>query len=144
METLISSLIAILRTVFLTRTNLALENAALRQQLAIYQRLRSVSGSEQATAPSGSFSGGSGLDWTRPSSSSPPETVIAWHRQGFRLFWRRRSMPRKVGRPRIPRDHIAFIRRISSDHPEWGEDKIAEELAAKFGFTIPPARSAAT
>jgi len=38
----------------------------------------------------------------------------------------------EVGRPRIPRMHIAFIQRISSDHPEWGEDKIAEELTAKF------------
>ena len=38
----------------------------------------------------------------------------------------------EVGRPRIPRMHIAFIRRISGDHPEWGEDKIAEEFAAKF------------
>jgi hypothetical protein len=57
-----------------------------------------------------------------------PETVIARHRQGFKLFWRHRSMSRKVGRPRIPREHIAFIRHISGDHPEWGEDKIAEEF----------------
>ncbi len=63
-----------------------------------------------------------------------PETVISWHRQGFRLFWRRRSKSGQVGRPRIPRTHIAFIRRISSDHPEWGEDRIAEEFDAKFGF----------
>ena len=35
---------------------------------------------------------------------------------------------------RIPREHIAFIRRISRDHPEWGEHKIAEEFDAKFGI----------
>jgi hypothetical protein len=40
METLVSALIAIIRAVFLTRTNLALENAALRQQLVTYQRTR--------------------------------------------------------------------------------------------------------
>jgi transposase InsO family protein len=40
---------------------------------------------------------------------------------------------RKLGRPPIPNDHIALIRRISADHPEWGEDKIAEELAVKLG-----------
>jgi hypothetical protein len=63
-----------------------------------------------------------------------PETVIARHRQGFKLFWRHRSMSRKVGRPRIPREHIAFIRRITGDHREWGEDKIAEEFDVKFGI----------
>jgi hypothetical protein len=50
------------------------------------------------------------------------------------MFWRRRSRNRPLGRPRIPGEHIAFIRRISGDHPEWGEDRIAEELAAKFGI----------
>ena len=59
-----------------------------------------------------------------------PKTVIGWCNQGFRALWRRKSKP---GRPRIPKEHIKYIKRISSDHPEWGEDKIAEELAAKFG-----------
>jgi hypothetical protein len=60
--------------------------------------------------------------------------VIAWHHQGFKLLWHRRSRHRPVSRPRIPREHRAFIRRISGDHPERGEDKIAEDLAAKFGI----------
>jgi putative transposase len=50
------------------------------------------------------------------------------------MFWRRKSRSQRLGRPRIAREHIAFIRRMSSDHPEWGEDRIAEELAAKFGI----------
>jgi putative transposase len=134
METPMSSLVALFRTAFLTRANLALEKAAFRQQLTIYQRdqkrprllaldrmfwilLRRLwSGRERA------------LIVVRP------ETVIGWHRQGFRLFWRRRSRGPLVGRPRIPCEHRTFIRRISGDHPEWGEDKIAEELAAKFGI----------
>jgi len=53
-------------------------------------------------------------------------------------MWRRKSRPGKIGRPRIPRKHIAFIKRISSDQPGWGEDKIAEELAAKFGVHHSP------
>jgi hypothetical protein len=60
--------------------------------------------------------------------------VLAWHPQGFRLFSRRRSLRRKVGRPRIPREHIASAQRISSDHPEWGEDRIAEEFDSKLGI----------
>jgi putative transposase len=57
--------------------------------------------------------------------------VIDWHRRGFRRYWRWRS--RKPGRPRIPAEHIAFIRRISTDQPGWGEDRIADELAIKLG-----------
>ena len=49
-----------------------------------------------------------------------------------RRYWRRRSGG-FVGRPRIPRSHISLIRRISPDHPEWGEDRIALELKAKLG-----------
>ena len=61
-----------------------------------------------------------------------PETVLRWHRQGYRAYWRWRSKG-KPGRPRIPRQHIELIRRISSDHPEWGEDRIALELKLKLG-----------
>jgi hypothetical protein len=60
-----------------------------------------------------------------------PKTVIAGHRRGFQRYWRWRS--RKPGRPSILKEHIALIRRISSGHPAWGEDKIAEELAVKLG-----------
>ncbi len=62
-----------------------------------------------------------------------PETVIRWRERKFREFWRRKSQNRP-GRPAIPNEHIDFIRRISSDHPEYGEDRIALELEVKFGI----------
>jgi putative transposase len=134
MTILISALIALLRTALRTKATLALENAALRQQLTIYQRaqkrVRLRAGDRAFWVLLRKLWSG----WTRPLIVVTPETVIAGHRQGFRLFWRRRSSRGKVGRPRIPREHIAFVRRISTDHPEWGEDKIAEEFDAKFGI----------
>ena len=66
-----------------------------------------------------------------------PETVLRWHRQDYELFWRWRSRG-KPGRPRIPRQHIEFIRRISADHPEWGEDRIALELNLELGAEHDP------
>jgi putative transposase len=66
-----------------------------------------------------------------------PATVLRWHREGYRRHWRRRS-GEFGGRPRIPRGHISLIRRISSDHPEWGEDRIALELKAKLGVEHAP------
>ncbi len=120
------------------RAALVLENAALRQQLATYLR----------TSPRPRLHIVDRMfwvalrrlwpDWTRPLVIVKPETVIRWHRKGFRIFWRHRSRNRQLGRPRIPGAHIAYIRRISGTHPEWGEDKIAEELAAKFGVEHSP------
>jgi hypothetical protein len=115
-----------------------LENASLRQQLAIYQRTQKRARLRVEDK----------LFWIAIRRIWPgwplflvivkPDTVVAWHRQGFKVLWRRRSRSRKIGRPRIPRRHINFVRRMSSDHPEWGEDKIAEELAAKFGVDHSP------
>jgi putative transposase len=62
-----------------------------------------------------------------------PETVIRWRNRKFREFWRKKSQS-KSGRPTIAKEHIAFIRRISPDHPEYGEDRIALELEVKFGM----------
>ena len=69
-----------------------------------------------------------------------PETVLRWHRAGYRRFWRWKSKG-EPGRPRIPRRHIEFIRRISSENPAWGEDRIALEMKLKLGVA-PQARSA--
>ena len=66
-----------------------------------------------------------------------PATVLKWHRAGYRRHWRRRSGGFS-GRPRVSRSHISLIRRISSDNPEWGEDRIALELKAKLGVEHPP------
>ena len=62
-----------------------------------------------------------------------PDTVVRWHRQGYRLFWRWRSSG-KPGRPRIPAKHIAFNQRMSRENPLWGEDRIAQEFLLKLGI----------
>ncbi len=72
-------------------------------------------------------------DWASELIYVKPETVIRWWKRKFREFWRRKSQVR-LGRPAIPKEHIDFIRRISSDHPEYGEDHIALGLEVKFGI----------
>jgi putative transposase len=72
-------------------------------------------------------------EWRSPLVVVKPATVIDWHRRGCRRYWRWKS--RRPGRPRIPAEHIAMIRRVSTAHREWGEDRIAEELALKLGVT---------
>jgi len=56
-----------------------------------------------------------------------PETVIAWHRQGFRLFWTWKSR-RRIGRPTVSADVRALIRTMSEAHPLWGAPRIHGEL----------------
>jgi transposase InsO family protein len=63
-----------------------------------------------------------------------PETLVRWHRSGFRLYWRWKSR-RRVGRPAAPADIRDLIRTISRDNPLWGAPRIHGELL-KLGVDI--------
>ena len=63
-----------------------------------------------------------------------PDTVIGWHRAGFRWYWRWRSRHRP-GRPRITQEIRDLIRRMANENPQWGAPKIHGELQ-KLGFTL--------
>ena len=63
-----------------------------------------------------------------------PETVIAWHRAGFRLYWRWRSRVRG-GRPKITEEIRGLIRRLGDENPDWGAPQIHGELQ-KLGFLV--------
>jgi putative transposase len=133
MRLLVSLTAWVFRAIFTSRRSLALENLALRQQLAAYARTQKrprIKPSERAfwVALSKVWT-----EWHSPLVLVSPATVIAWHRRAYHRYWTWKSG--KPGRPRIPAEHIAFIRRISTDHPEWGEDRVAEELALKLGVT---------
>src|ERR1700730_4896517 len=56
-----------------------------------------------------------------------PETVIRWHRRGFRAYWRWKSR-RVVGRPRMDSGIRALIQRMSRENPLWGAPRIHGEL----------------
>jgi hypothetical protein len=57
-----------------------------------------------------------------------PETVLRWHREGFRLFWKRRAKPTKLREPRVHADTIELIRRIARENRLWGAERIRGEL----------------
>src|ERR1700687_5013890 len=62
-----------------------------------------------------------------------PRTIIRWHRTGWRLFWRFKC---KLGRPPIPAELRTLIRRMASENPAWGEERIANELLVKLGIRV--------
>jgi len=63
-----------------------------------------------------------------------PETVLAWHRRGFRLFWTWRSR-RRLGRPGVPADVRQLIRAMAEANPLWGAPRIHGELL-KLGIGV--------
>ena len=119
---------------FRARADTALEVLALRQQVAVLKRKR----------PRPKLNGLDRLFWTalRHGWSRwldvlvivKPETVIGWHRAGFRLYWRWRSRSRR-GRPKITEEIRGLIRRLAKENPDWGAPKIHGELQ-KLGFVV--------
>jgi len=57
-----------------------------------------------------------------------PETVIGWHRQGFRWYWTWKVRRGQSGRPRVPKEIRDLIRSMSRENPIWGAPRIHGEL----------------
>jgi len=74
------------------------------------------------------------LGWRSAIHIIQPETVLAWHRRGFRLFWTWKSRHR-TGRPAVPHDVRALIREMSTANPLWGAPRIHGELQ-KLGIAV--------
>ena len=127
--------LAILASPFKSKRRLAAENAALRQQLTVLRR--QVRGRVRLTNNDRLFF----VQLYRwfPSALNVitvirPETLVRWHRAGFRCYWRRKSRA-LGGRPQIEADLRVLIRRMSVENPLWGAPRIHGELL-KLGFEI--------
>lgn len=114
---------------------LAAENLFLRKQLALYHE-RNVKPGRATNATRITLVWlGRWFDWRQALTIVQPATFIRWHRQGFRLFWRWKSRP---GRPQIPGELQALIRRMACENPTWGQERIANELLLKLGLRVSP------
>ena len=126
--------VALARALFGSRLELLAENLALRQQLAIFKQKRP----RPRIAPGDRFFWvllrRVWRNWANALIVVKPETVVGWQRQGFKLFWRWISRAKNVGRPRIPREVQALIRRMARENG-WGAPRIHGELL-KLGLVI--------
>ena len=120
---------------FRSSRSIKAENLFLRRQLGLYiergvrpRRIDSIT-RISLTLLSQFF------DWRDAMVVVRPETLIRWHRVGWRLFWRLKS---RLGRPRIPRQIQMLIHRIANENPLWGEERIANELLLKLGIRVSP------
>ena len=130
----ILAFISAFRALFRSRSDVALEVLALRQQVAVLKRKR----------PRPILNRLDRLFWITLRRCWPrwadillivkPDTVISWHRAGFRLYWRWRSRPRG-GRPKITAEMRMLIRRLAQENSDWGAPRVHGELL-KLGFVV--------
>src|SRR2546422_3852729 len=120
-------LVGTLRSTVRTHRELALENLALRQQLAVWKARQPR---PQLTAMDRMFwvvLSRLWKSWRHSLQVVRPETVVGWHRQGFRHYWAWKSQ-RRCGRPAIRTELRDLIRRIRRANPLWGAPRIHGEL----------------
>jgi len=136
MSRLFCLLFGLLVRVFRSRRSLLLENLVLRQQLTVLKRkhlkpkVRVLDKLFWVVALR--FWSG----WKQSLILVTPETLIRWHRTGFRLYWSFISRARKrVGRKRLPKEVRDLIFRMIAENPAWGAPRIHGELLM-LGFDV--------
>ncbi len=112
-----------------SRASLAAENLALRHQLGVLARTARRPRLRQRDRIFWVWISRIWPDWRSALVIVKPETVITWHRQGFKLYWRWKSRARRPGRPTVQAEIRELIRRISRENPLWGSPRIRDELA---------------
>jgi len=127
--------IAFLGSLLKSERQLRLENLALRQQVAMLQQ--SVKRPRVSAVDKifwilfSRYVDG----WRQVLHSLHPDTVVRWHRQGFRLYWRWKSRGSKPGRPPIDKAMRQLIREMQATNMGWGAPRIHGELL-KLGIEV--------
>jgi len=130
------ALAAALSSLLKSRASLQLENLALHDQIGVLQR--SAKKRPRLTAADRflwACLSGVWADWLSALVIVKPETVIAWHRNGFRRFWTWKIRRGQPGRPAAPIEVSDLIRRLSRENPMWGAPRIPGELF-KLGIDV--------
>jgi len=123
-------------TAFLrSRNSLGLEIVALRQQVIVLKRKHPRSRLSVWDQVFWVLLRRVWSRWAEVLVVVKPETVVRWHRAGFRLYWRWLSRRRELGRPRIGSQIRQLIDRMAKENPLWGVPRIHGELV-KLGFVV--------
>ena len=117
-----------------SKSGLILENPLLRHQLAILQRRSKRPQLTSADRFWFLFFARRLKFWKDAFVILQPETLLRWHREGFRLFWKRKSKA-KNPEPKIPQATVALIRQMAQENPLWGAERLRGELL-KLGIKV--------
>ncbi len=131
---IVSAIVVFVRALIWPRASIAAENMALRQQLGVLRRSVKRPRLRRRDPILWVWLSRLWSHWRSVLVIVQPDTVIGWHRQGFRLYWCWRSR-KKVGRPPIDGEIRQLIRRMAMENPTWGAPRIHSELCL-LGHTI--------
>ena len=131
----LSAFLASALSLFRTRAALQLEILALRHQLGVLQRSVKRPKLTRFDRMLWAWFCGTWAAWRSALCIVKPDTVIAWHRKGFRLFWTGKVRRGQPGRPAVPKEIRKLIRKMSRENPLWGAPRIHGELL-KLGIDI--------
>lgn len=119
----------LVRALVLHRDKLALENLALRQQLAVLKRSVKRPKIDDSDRVFWILLRRLWKQWADSLVFVRPDTVIRWHRKGWKYYWKRKSRSPTPGRPPISFKLIHLIRKMSNENAIWGAPHICSELA---------------
>src|SRR5712664_3654403 len=132
---LVFALLGALSAALGARSDLVLENLALRQQLALLRRRAKRPRFGQLDRLFWMWLSQRWARWREALHVVQPQTVIRWHRQGFRAFWNRKSRRGRTGRPPVDCEVAKLVRTMALANPLWGAPRIHGELL-KLGLDV--------
>jgi putative transposase len=136
MLNILSTPLATLRSILGSRAVLELENLALRHQIGVLRRSqRRRAKLTQLNRLFWAWLSRIWSDWRSALTTVQPESVRAWHRRGFDLFWAWKIRRDQPGRPTIADEVRELICRMCRENPAWGAPRIHGELL-KLGIDI--------
>src|SRR6266853_5689397 len=113
----------------------ALENLALRQQLAVFKRTVRRPHLRTSDRLSWILLANAWRDWRTALIVVQPDTVVRWHRQWLRRRWTQLSTPTRPGRPSTPGSIRTLVDQMAAANPLWGAPRIHGELG-KLGIEV--------
>jgi transposase InsO family protein len=129
-------LVSLASSAMRSRAQLTAENLFLRKQLALCQERRVKPRRADDATRIVLVALSRLVEWRQLLVIVKSETLIRWHRKGFRLLWRWKS--RAPGRPPVPADVQRLIATMAAANRTWGEERIANELLVKLGIRLSP------
>ena len=131
---MIKSFLDFILNLFKSKTQLQLENLFLRKQLEIFSRSNKRVSIKRSDRVFFCLTKGLLNNWRSNLVIVKPETVIKWHRQGFKIFWKMKSK-QKGGRGRVDIEVRKLIVQLAEENRLWGVPRIHGELL-KLGYSI--------
>jgi hypothetical protein len=129
------SFLSSFRVYFRTHADIQLEVLALRHQVTVLQRTNPKPKLRPADRRLWVWLSRSWSRWRSALVIVKPDTVVDWHRRGFRWYWTWKVRHGKAGRPSVPKATRELIRTMSRDNVLWGAPRIHSELL-KLGIAV--------